>query len=130
MTGIMTTVVGGLGSGGLDTQTVTVGIISIFGGVTYYGFVTSSIGSISDGTFNLENGAPIISFYYSSLGSVLFTISGAYPNSGWNQVSIDGNIYLRSSATYSSSTNTSWAWTSATNPFGTTSGATVKCVFT
>lgn len=118
-------------SDALDTQTVTVGTYSIKG-VVYYGYLSStSTGSIVDGTFNPLSGATILNFYYNVTGGlVYFVLSGVYANSGWTNVSIAGTNFTRASATFSNSSNTQWYWSSASNPFGTTVGATKVCTFT
>lgn len=115
----------------LDTQTVTVGT-SIVKSITRYGFVqSSSTGSISDGTFNPKSGATILAFYWQNNNTVTFQLSGVYTNDGWTTVDIAGTSFSRSAATFSNSTNTTWTWSSvATNPFGTTNGATKVCTFT
>jgi len=126
MTGVLCAMLGS--NAFLDTQTVTVGIVN-FGGPTFYGY-SFGVGSISDGTFNPAGGATILNFYYTTAGSVIFTLSGVRANSGWTSVDIAGTTYTRTSATFTNSSNTIWTWTSATNPFGTTNGATKVCNFT
>ena len=113
----------------LDTQTVTVGGYNIKGTV-FYGY-GSSFGSINDGTFNPVSNATIDSlYYYVNAATVFFTLVGVYANSGWTSMDIAGTSFTRSSATFSNSSNTTWSWSSASNPFGTTIGATKVCTFT
>ena len=114
----------------LDTQTVTVGTYSVKG-IVYYGYLSAtSTGSIVDGTFNPLSGATITGLYYNVSGAlVYFTLSGVYANSGWTSVNIAGTSFNRSAATFSNSSNTQWYWSSASNPFGTTVGATKVCTF-
>jgi len=113
----------------LDTQTVTVGTY-VVKGITYWGYAASpAFGSIVDGTFNPLSGATIIGLYYlTSSGAVSFALSGVYSNSGWTTLDIGGTSFTRASASFSNSTNTIWTWT-ASNPFGTTVGATKVCTF-
>jgi hypothetical protein len=113
----------------LDTQTVTVGALySKFG--SNFGYYSGSYGSISDGTFNPKGGATIIELDYSDFGFVAFTLNGTQTNAGWTTMNIAGTTYSRASATFSSGGTTSWTWGSATNPFGTTVGATKVVTFT
>lgn len=120
----------------LDQQTVTVGIQSDKIG-TYYGFQSSmSMGSISDGTFNVKSGATITEMYYAGYGdgsrAFGFTISGIYTNDGWTTINANGTTYSRSAASFTASNGlTTWYWNTApTNPFGDTSGATKVVTFT
>ena len=118
-------------SSSLDSQTVTVGYQE---GSQYvasqYGFTNYifTYGSISDGTSNLDSGAPITRLSWSSANIVQFMVSGNRANSGWTSMSINGQTFTRSSATYSYNSGdnyTHWYWQSVTtNPFGTTVGAT------
>ena len=116
-----------------ETQTVTVGTFS-FKGLTNYGFSSGSYGSISDGTFGfISNAAITFLNWLNSGGTLTFQIAGIYSNSGWTKVTIAGVDYLRTAASFSTSTGpdrTTWTWTGAANPFGTTVGATVPAVFT
>ena len=123
-----------LGTGsGTETQTVTVGTLT-FKGITQYGFSTSAgFGSITDGTFGFISNAPIEILSWTSTNSLSFRITGVYPNSGWDKVTIAGTDFLRSAASYSTNTGpdfSTWIWSGAANVFGTTVGATVPAVFT
>jgi hypothetical protein len=115
-----------------DTQTVTVG----FAGAPYasiYGFKSGSCGSVSDGTFNPKSGAAIseLSCVVSYTNTVQFSLTGTYTNDGWTTMTIDGTPYTRASASFSNSGgSTVWTWSTGTNPFGTTVGATKTVVFT
>lgn len=115
-----------------ETQTVTVGNFT-FKGLTQWGFA-AAFGSISDGTFGFISNAPITSLSWLSTGSQLtFQIDGLYSNAGWAKVTISGTDFLRSAASFSTSTGpdrTTWVWSSVSNPFGTTVGASVPAVFT
>lgn len=128
-------------SSSLDTQTVTVGYLA---GGQYapdnYGY-TSSIGSISDGTFNVKSGATINSMVGLSTNSFNLQIAGVHANSGWSYFTTDGGTtkFYRTNATFSTdsiNSTTSWSWLtnqngqgSFNNPLGTTSGATKTVVF-
>lgn len=113
----------------LDTQTVTVGGYNVKG-IVFYGY-GSSFGSINDGTFNPLSNATIEGFYYYvSAATLFFTLTGVYANTGWTSVNIAGTNFNRADATFSNSSSTSWTWSSGTNPFGTTVGATKVCTFT
>lgn len=107
---------GGGGGGGshLDTQTVTTGTQ---GSAPMQdrnrGFISGTIGSITDGTSNVYAGAAITSLYYDENGGTgmfyKLAITGA-ANSGWTTMTIDSTAFTRASATYSSGT---WTWTTA-----------------
>jgi len=110
-----------LGAGGtLDTQTITVGdFINKY--VYLTGYLTGSMGSISDGTFNPTGGTTISGIYYDVYGSSLGFNLGASPisNAGWTTMTLNGTAFTRSSATFSSTGgSTSWTWSSVvSNPF-------------
>ena len=83
----------------LETQTVTVGSF-IFKGIEEYGFQLGGYGSISDGTFELISNATINELSWGSLlGALNFTLAGNFPNSGWDNVVINGITFNRSAAT-------------------------------
>lgn len=126
-------------SASVDTQTVTVGVFSM----TLYGNTSNTrgyhgdlnVGSISDGTCNFKSGATIgYLAYYDQNGTtnkqVQFRLNGNHSNSGFTTMSVAGTNYARTSATYVySGGNSHWTWSSSTNPFGTTSGATKVVTF-
>ena len=118
-------------SSSLDTQTVTVGHQAGAGYTpTIYGYRSSpSLGSISDGTFNVKSGASILVLFWTSVQVVSFVINGVHSNSGWTTMKIGSTTFNRSSANHYQDTysnQTSWAWsTVATNPFGTSGTKTV-----
>lgn len=134
------------GASAQEIQTVTVGFRSEQYVAWYgynrsgspYGIVGSSasIGSISDGTSDLYNGALILNIINLNGYNNFLCIDGNNANSGWTSMQIGtGPVMLRSAADYSynSSTNrTQWTW-SATgvggNYFGTTTGVDVDVVF-
>ena len=110
-----------LGAGGtLDIQTVTVGdYVDKYGSLT--GYLSGSMGSISDGTFNPTGGTTISGLYYDVNGSSLGFNLGASPisNAGWTTMTLNGTAFTRSSASFvSSGGSTSWTWSSVvSNPF-------------
>lgn len=125
-------------SAALDTQTVTVGLysITIYGSTSNTrGFSTGLTGSISDGTCNFKSGATIEYLAYSDQNGntakqVQFRLNGNHSNSGFTTMSVAGTNYARTSASYVYTGGKSyWTWSSSTNPFGTTSGATKVVTF-
>ena len=122
-----------LGAGGtLDIQTVTVGdYVDKYGSLT--GYLSGSMGSISDGTFNPTGGTTISGLYYDVNGSSLGFNLGASPisNAGWTTMALNGTAFTRSSASFvSSGGSTSWTWSSVSpNPFP-LAGNTTTAVFT
>ena len=133
MSGAIFAVIAGSGGTTPDTQTVTVGTFSTSGGVgTGYGFLNGSGGSVSDGTFNPKGGAAITALYFNTVAgftSLVFSLGSSQTNDGWTTMTVSGINYDRASATYTSGTPTSWTWSSVSNPFGNTVGATVAATF-
>ena len=114
----------------LDQQTVTVGV-NQYGFTGYYG----SLGAISDGTCDFKNNAVItnILFYPFSNSILTFTIQGNHSNSGFTNMNIAGNNFLRTNASftyYTYQNSTQWEWNGYSNPFGTTVGATKTVTWT
>ena len=125
-------------SAAVDTQTVTVGNFSfnVYGSVfNSRGFTSGVMGSISDGTCDFKFGAAITDLSYDDINgnsakAVVFKLSGNRSNSGFTTMSVAGTNYARTAATYLySGGSTSWTWTTTTNPFGTTTGATKVVTF-
>ena len=125
-------------SSSVDTQTVTVGNFSFALYGTMFnnrGFTSGVMGSISDGTCNFKSGATITDLSYDDINgntakAVVFKLSGNHSNSGFTTMSVAGTNYARTAATYLySGGSTSWTWTTTTNPFGTTTGATKVVTF-
>ena len=125
------------GASSSETQTVTVG--TFYDGTAYvpttsYGYGQSSgYGSVSDGTLGVVGNANILVLSWNNLQpSILLTVSGAVANSGFTTMTIAGTAYSRASASFfaNGTTSTNWTWTTTTNPFGTTVGATKAVVFT
>lgn len=115
----------------LDTQTVTVGYRApsqyVIGTYGYDNLGTAS-GSVSDGVSDIYTGATFRSLSFLSTNGVRFTVTGVRVNSGWTSMSVNGQAYTRSSATFSTISAgagySTWDWPTTTNPFGTTVGAT------
>jgi hypothetical protein len=131
MSGVQMILLGVSDGGGSDIQTVTIGTyIDKFNYFT--GYISAlSTGGISDGTFNPTGGTTISGLYYDQNGGYLYFLLAASPisNSGWSTMTLNGNPFTRSSATFNSTGgSTSWAWASASNPFPFT--ATTTAVFT
>lgn len=130
-------------SSNVDSQTVTVGLYNSGTTVYYRGF-SPATGSISDGTCNFKSGANILILHYAEFNvfgtskTIHFQLEGWHANSGFTTMTIGSTAYARSSiasfgqvaAQGSEPKKTSWIWSTTTNPFGTTSGATVSVVFT
>lgn len=122
MTGI-TCAVAGSGSY-IGTVVVTVGYDNPGPGVETYGYGSGTFGSISPSTWGTLT---ISSFYFLLSGnSVTLAVDKDAPNSGWTTMNIAGTVYNRVDASYNNypGSATEWIWPSATNPFGTTVGAT------
>lgn len=147
-------------SSALETKTVNVGYVQInVGGywepnyVDYYGFSDSfglSFGSMSPNTTtNLWTPAgrwgqifySVDSYGFGTVYLVVWSAVGygATPNNGWTSMSIGGQTFDRTSATYFGSTSnsnpygdgnrrySSWAWNNiSSNPFGTSGSKTVS----
>ena len=128
MTGVLCALAG---AGDNNTQVVTVGFFDDKT-LDYYGYSTfAAVGSISDGTFDLKGGATITELTWDTGSRLVFALNGTLTNADWTNVTISGQTFTRASASFSQSGGqTYWQWSASTNPFGTTVGATVNCVFT
>ena len=118
---------------------------NVSGYTTIYGYdLASSTGSINPNRVALLLGSQIVSLnWYQeiipvfggtiTLNFLTLTVNSLLPNSGWTNITIGGNTFVRSSANYSQNTGanqTTWTWSgNPANPFGTTIGANVNCVF-
>lgn len=120
-------------SGHLDTQTVTTGASgSAPAQDRLRGFISGSLGSISDGTSNLYAGAAVTDLVYDESGGsgmhYFLAITGA-TNTGWTTLTIGSLVLNRASAVYSAGT---WTWTTtdtvATQAFG-ANGTVHACYF-
>ena len=106
----------------LDTQTVVIGSRSRGGNVStgYKSTGYGNFGSITDGTSNVYSGAAINDIYHiSTLNRLYFTLAGVRANSGWTTMKINGISFTRASASFTTSSTTTWYWSSVTShPFG------------
>ena len=136
-------------SNALETQTVTVGY-SAGGqytptkyGTGYTGIVipdnaVRDIGNCVDGTLAIRSNKYIINLCFQGSGQVVLGIKNGgsnITNGGFTTMNIAGTNYSRSSATFQNNLATgnrfaSWMWTTSSNPFGTTTGATKVVTFT
>jgi hypothetical protein len=93
-------------------------------GVTSYGFSNGSYGSLTPGEFLDAN---ITRLDWTTSNTLQLGIDAVVANSGWTSISINGNVYQRSSATFTNPTGSSaWSWSGVTtNPFGTTAGVII-----
>ena len=121
----------------LETQTVTVGSQTFSSNnVTRYGYVKNTIGSVSDGTFDLVSSPnDILRIIWDTNNGIAFGLDYLHTNSGWTAMRVGGQSFLRTDATFvqtfpnftfnTGSFSTFWQWNNVTtNPFGTTNGAT------
>lgn len=133
MTGVSCVMAGGLRFNG--SATVTVGYYNDSGSsFELFGYAGLLAGSVTPSTWSTTGRAFNQLCWYNDYGSglqfVVFVVDGTFPNSGWTSLSIDGTDFTRASASYSlNSTNTTWIWITATNPYGYTTGATKALVW-
>jgi len=108
------------------TSTMTVGNQAI-AKIQNYGFATGfySYGSLSDTTIDTFGNRTINSFSWNSTNTLVLNISNG-PNSGWTSIKVNNTTFNRTAASYG---NGAWTWSSASNPFGTTVGATKTITF-
>ena len=127
------------GASATEIQTVTVGQYSAqyVNWIGYNSLNNPVVGSISDGTSGLYNGAAVLGIANLNTYTNFLYIAGNNPNSGWTTMKIgNGPLMYRSAAQYNYNSNTnytSWTWASGTgthqNYFGTTLGVDVDVVF-
>lgn len=114
------------GAGLLDQAILTVGKDP--GSATYGFFYNNTYGAMSpDNLLKPAGNVAIVELAWMTSGTQLVLYMDAYtPDSGWSVMTIDGVPFPRTSATYSTAMfpNVQWTWVTATNPFGTTIGAT------
>ena len=114
-------------SGPMTLKTITIGDDGV---PQSYGYSNGSYGSLSpNATYNDHGGTSrtILAIgYNTSTGGLVLTLSGVITNNDtvFSAIVINGVSYLRSSATYSASANSSWTWTPGSNVIG-TSGSRV-----
>jgi len=102
------------------TTNLTVGqLVGKFNTITGYDSA-SAIGSLSDTSVDFLGGAFCEGISHGSAANVLaFYVTGNKANSGFTTMTINGNNYNRTSATYGYNSDgdfTQWAWSSS-NPF-------------
>lgn len=113
------------GSSSLDAEQITVG-----GSGGELGYNRLFYGAISDGLFAPKGGAQIQTIkWVGTTSQLVFNISGTFTNDGWTTMAVGAFNYLRTSASFSTSSGTSWSWGTG-NPFGTTPGAMIDVIFT
>lgn len=136
-------------SSALETQTVTVGFAAAGQytpykyGTGYTGIVVPdnavrNIGNCVDGTLAIRSNKYIINLCFQGGTHVVLAIKNGgsnITNGGFTTMNIAGTNYSRSSATFfhnlaSGNRFTSWMWSTTSNPFGTTTGATKVVTFT
>ena len=121
MTGIMC----GLFSGASAPSGTHTGTAGTGSGFTGYN-LSIPFGSISPTAFSTGNGGTILEMDHD--GTLYFGVTGTSPNSGWATLTINGNTFNRTSASYSNpGGNTYWQWSSVSSPF--TNGAAYTAVF-
>lgn len=127
-----------------QSRTVTVGNFYYAGNKYTLGFDSwgyaagGGYGSISPSDLFLWEGASVSQVEYGSTYQVLtfavFSGDALITNSLWTSLTVNGYTFSRTSATYTSdisggySTGT-WTWSTATNPFPTSVGATVTATW-
>lgn len=124
------------GKSSAETQTVTVG--TYYDGTAYipttsWGYGQSpAYGSVSDGTLGVAGNNTIELLAWNNLNFLTLRVAGAANNSGWTTMTVNGTAFSRASASFfaNGTTSTAWQWSTTTNPFGTTVGATKAVVFT
>jgi len=133
-------------SAAIETQTVTVGYLTpsqytpggygLTAGDIFSSIRPHTAGSISDGTFNIKNNASIGDLHWNNNSNqvrfLINTGNATVTNSGFTTMTVNGVAFARSAATFATnitSGTTQWYWSSSTNPFGTTIGATKSVVF-
>jgi hypothetical protein len=124
MTGIMCALAGGSGIySGFATVTVGQYVDVSF---TVWGYSSGLAGSVSPATW-AGTGATIeqLGWFDAGVDFVALRVDAGFPNEGWTTMTVDGVPFTRVSASYATdSTYTIWNWITASNPFGTTIGAT------
>ena len=124
MTGILCALAGSGGSPYTGSATVTVGRY-VDASFTLWGLLSGVAGSVTPTTW-ASTGATFgqLCWFDAGVDFVSFLVNGVFPNEGWTTMTVGGVPFTRASANYSVDTNTTWTWFTASNPFGTTIGAT------
>ena len=103
------------------TTDLTVGYL--FGKTnSIYGFnADNAIGSLSDNTVDFKSGAICENLAWGTATQIIsFAITGNVTNAGFTTMTVNGNSFNRTSATYnynSSGNFTEWYWSQSTLPF-------------
>jgi len=112
---------------------ITVGNYN-FKGANFWGYDNGFYGSTSDTTCDFKSGATLeFLHWYSASNTLTFTLAGNHTNAGFTTMTVGSDAYNRSASSYSYSSGnnqTTWAWSTTTNSFGTTVGAVKDVVFT
>lgn len=118
MTGIMCALIGGGGDLFMGPYSGTAGTGGLGVGYDFYG-----TGSIAP---NDSFAGFTIQYLTWDSGTLLLSLFGDAPNSGWTTLTVNGNAFNRASALFSGGGPTNWTW-AASNPF--TNGAPYTAVF-
>jgi hypothetical protein len=126
MTGITCALAGSGGSIYVGSTTVTVGSYTDPGSFTIYGYVDFLAGNATPTKWAGTGGNFVqLCWYDSGVDFVAFAVEGVFPNEGWTTMTVGGVPFTRTSGNYSTNgTSTTWTWLTASNPYGTTIGAT------
>lgn len=94
----------------------------------FQNFLSPSIGSVSDGTFSPKSATYAGIYHITGSNTLNFRLDGTHANSSWTSMTVGGNTYNRTSATFSQTAgDTLWYWSSVTSsPFTSGSNATVS----
>lgn len=130
MTGVTCALAGASGNIYQGSATVTVGQY-VDPSFTIWGFVGFLAGSVTPTTWaNTGANFTQLCWYDSGVDFVIIQVSGTSPNEGWETMTVGGVPFTRASASYSADgTNTSWTWLTASNPYGTSVGATKAIIW-
>lgn len=112
--------------------TMTVGVFEVKDLPPQYGYALASYGSLADTSVdNMNNEICSVLHWRDANDSLVLTVyttdvTDVRGNTEFTTLTIGGVDFSNSSATYTftSETDREWEWSSVTNPFGTTSGAT------
>jgi hypothetical protein len=120
------------------SYTVNVGSLSPGYNFTYYGFWSPypAIGSVSPSVFAGSStnitvlATTFLSNNVTTLNNLYFTISGSRPQNLFNTITVGGQTYNSSSASYSTGASTSWSWAVVgSDPFISHVGSNVVVTF-
>lgn len=105
-------------------STLTVATYTLFK-LQYYGYSDTYGGSMSDTTVDTYGNREIFTLQW---GGNTFSLQfvGTQTNSGWTSISVGSTTFNRTAASFG---NNTWSWSTSTNPFGTTVGATRTITF-